>query len=95
MPRAARLSEKDWRPPCTKLQDPEAYKRVGEIVETLIVNGKNPCKQTFREIDPELWDRFKESSIKNTLSTWKKKILAVHKEEGLPCKKAEGKSKMS
>jgi hypothetical protein len=75
--------EKDWRPPCTKLSDPDAYKRVGEIVETLILDGKPPNKKNFREVDPELFDRFKESSIVNTIGTWKRKILETHKKEGL------------
>jgi hypothetical protein len=48
------------------------------------LNGEVPgTKRTFHEIDPELWDRFKESSIKNTLLTWKKKIYAAHREEGI------------
>eukprot|EP00557_Chaetoceros_sp_GSL56_P008218 CAMPEP_0176499222 /NCGR_PEP_ID=MMETSP0200_2-20121128/12802_1 /TAXON_ID=947934 /ORGANISM="Chaetoceros sp., Strain GSL56" /LENGTH=73 /DNA_ID=CAMNT_0017897607 /DNA_START=132 /DNA_END=350 /DNA_ORIENTATION=+ len=59
------------------------HRRVGEIVETIILNGEVPGKRTFREIDPELWDRFKESSIKNTLLTWKKKIYAAHREQGI------------
>jgi hypothetical protein len=80
---AGTSSQKDWRPPCTKAQDPEAYKRVGEIVETIILNGQIPSKKTFREIDPELYDRFKESSIRNTINTWKRKIVATHKVEGI------------
>jgi hypothetical protein len=81
--KSAGSSQKDWRPPCTKTSDPDAYRRVGEIVETIILNGEIPGKRTFREVDPELWDRFKESSIKNTLLTWKKKIYATHREEGI------------
>jgi hypothetical protein len=82
MPRAG-ASQKDWRPPCTKTSDPEAYQRVGEIVETIILNGEVPGKRTFRQIDPELFDRFKEKSIRNTITTWKRKILATHREEGI------------
>jgi hypothetical protein len=83
MPASGTSSQKDWRPPCTKAQDPEGYKRVGEIVETIILNGQNPSKKTFREIDPELFDSYKETSIKNTIASLKRKILARHREEEL------------
>jgi hypothetical protein len=68
-------SQKDWRPPCTKAQDPEGYKRVGEIVETIILNGQTPSKKAFREIDPELFDSYKETSVKNTIQSWKKENI--------------------
>jgi len=82
MPKGS-TSQKDWRPPCTQKQDPEAYKRIGEIVETIILNGDIPNKRTIREIDPEIWDRFKETSVRNTVATWKKKVQAALKAEGI------------
>ena len=92
---AKSTADQDNRPPCTAAAEPEKYNQVGEIVLKLLLDKKPVNKTNFRQLAPDLWDYFKESSILNTIKTWKAKHKKGASEEGASFEAKESKSKLS
>lgn len=91
---AKSTADQDNRPPCTAVAEPEKYNQVGEIVLKLLLAKQNVNKTNFRKLSPDLWDYFKETSIQNTIKTWKTKHEKAASEEGASFEDNKGKLKV-
>ena len=94
MAKSKSTADQDNRPPCTAAAEPEKYNQVGEIVLKLLLDKQNVNKTNFRKLAPDLWDYFKETSIQNTIITWKKKHEKGASEEGASFEDKKGKLKV-